>query len=333
MTHTHFRALWVVLVIGLPLTAMAATPGTIENGSFTSWTGWQRGVAGTPTFAVTPSADSNTFNAGAPSARLGSFTDNGGVGTYRQSRMYQDVIMPLNCTTANLSLYYRPYSTGPGGTTFNYQECTFWVGGNSQTAFILNANSSSFTHYTTSWKQYSGQTVRLLFSVQDDGGGDPVVLWVDDVSLNCITATPTWTPTLTRTPTITRTRTATPTITLTATISPTPTISATITPTVTVTPVLVAPGRAVVFPNPAGGDTVNFQYTLEHPAKVTIDVFNLMGFRVAHLEDPGRPAGGNQVTTWDIRNVAPGVYFYRLALEAPDGRRTEFERKKIVIAR
>jgi hypothetical protein len=330
------RCRWWVGSLFVVLFSSPAFAGDIlTNGNFSTaeLAGWVRGGNGPGPYA-TPAAAANTFNAASPSALVGDFVDSGGLGVTHESYLYQNVTLPQNCTTATFSTYCRFYSQTPGSTAFMWQQGVLFDGATPiTTLFLVNSTNPAWTQYTYDLRPYSGRNVRIYYVVHDDGAGDPLTLWVDDVSLNCITATPTRTRTPTATPTVSATYTATPTITLTATATPTRTLTPTVTQTITVTPQLVAPGKAVVFPNPATGDTVNFQYTLERPATVIIDVFNLTGFRVAHLEDPNRPAAGNLVTTWNIRGVAPGVYFYRLVLETADGQRTQFERKKIVIAR
>jgi hypothetical protein len=84
-------------------------------------------------------------------------------------------------------------------------------------------------------------------------------------------------------------------------------------------------------PNPATGKVVNFGYSLNAPAHVYIDIFNLMGYRVAHLEDKNQAGQANRITTWNIRNVAQGVYFYKVILEDSSGKRTELKTERLVI--
>jgi len=252
------------------------------------------------------------------------------------SSIKQQITLPANCTQANLSFHCSFSSTRDLGTTsFNYQEAQILNASSVPvvTIFRVNTNtaSSEWVSYSANLIPYSGQTLWLKFHTKDDAMDDPVTMWVDHVSLDCITATPTITPTITSTKTVTPTYTITPTITPTPTVTLTRTITPTRTVTPTVTPQTVPQGKAVVYPNPAAGDTVNFRYSLDAPAHVSIDIYNLAGMRVVHLEDRNRPPAGNLVTTWNIRDVAPGVYFYRLVIETLDGRRTELEKKKIVV--
>lgn len=80
-------------------------------------------------------------------------------------------------------------------------------------------------------------------------------------------------------------------------------------------------GTAVVFglrqsfPNPANGGVV-IEYDLPEASEVTLEVFDLLGRRVARLVRGQTPAG-RHVLTWDGRDeegrgVGSGVYLYRL---------------------
>jgi hypothetical protein len=68
-------------------------------------------------------------------------------------------------------------------------------------------------------------------------------------------------------------------------------------------------------PNPARTSTV-IRFELPGDSPVKLEVFDLLGRRVATLADAGFPAGAHAVT-WDVRDangmqVRPGVYSYRL---------------------
>lgn len=69
------------------------------------------------------------------------------------------------------------------------------------------------------------------------------------------------------------------------------------------------------FPNPFNPETT-IQYRLAKAARVTIEIYDVLGARVETLFDGERAAGTHQIT-WVPRNVASGVYFCRMiALEA-----------------
>lgn len=157
---------------------------------------------------------------------------------------------------------------------------------------------------------------------------------VDQVSLNITTATKTVTRTFTVTPTITRTYTITPTLTVTPTATPSATITPTYTPSLTATPYFAPPGEAMAFPNPVTkGNQVFFSYSLTEPANIMVDIYNLAGVRVAHLEDRNRPALYSQAASWDITGVAPGIYLYKVTTDSITGKKTVSKVKKLVIAR
>ncbi|MDX1428650.1 MAG: T9SS type A sorting domain-containing protein, partial [Rhodothermales bacterium] len=64
------------------------------------------------------------------------------------------------------------------------------------------------------------------------------------------------------------------------------------------------------FPNPTG-KTSNVVYSLPQAARVTLDVYDLLGRRVATPFDGFQTAGEYEVS-WDVAALPPGVYFYRL---------------------
>ena len=69
------------------------------------------------------------------------------------------------------------------------------------------------------------------------------------------------------------------------------------------------------YPNPFNPSTI-IPYQLPTVAQVRLDVFNVLGQRVAMLVDEEQPAGFH-AAAWDATNaagqaVAAGVYLYRL---------------------
>ncbi len=71
------------------------------------------------------------------------------------------------------------------------------------------------------------------------------------------------------------------------------------------------------YPNPTQ-DEIRIGYDLPEPTEVTIDVFNVLGQRVALLEDRERMAGEHELT-WDVSSgagmLSSGTYFVRLRAE------------------
>lgn len=64
------------------------------------------------------------------------------------------------------------------------------------------------------------------------------------------------------------------------------------------------------YPNPFNPATT-IRYTLSSPSDVRLDVFNLMGQRVASLQD-GFQQTGTYTVNFDASNLSSGVYVYRL---------------------
>ena len=69
------------------------------------------------------------------------------------------------------------------------------------------------------------------------------------------------------------------------------------------------------YPNPFNASTV-IEFTLDQPSPVTLDVYNMLGQRIATPVDEPLTAGVQRID-WDGkdqsgRQVASGVYFYRL---------------------
>ncbi len=69
------------------------------------------------------------------------------------------------------------------------------------------------------------------------------------------------------------------------------------------------------YPNPFN-PTTTIQYALPKRAKVTIDIYNILGQKVRRLVDETQPAGTHTIV-WDGKNesnqaVSTGLYFYRV---------------------
>jgi hypothetical protein len=171
------------------------------------------------------------------------------------------------------------------------------------------------------------------------------------------TATPTQTLSRTPTPSPSTTRSATPTpsatasrtpsptrtlsLTLTASATASPTSSATVICSITATPSITAsrtplpwlPASSTatanasqsgslavqvkVFPNPAK-QTVWFQCSATDMVRLQLDIFNVAGKKIARLEQ-GVNQGSEATICWNCPEVAPGIYFARPSLQAPDG--------------
>ncbi len=254
------------------------------------------------------------------------------------SSLFQDIYVPKDTIGTNITLYYQWFVRSPNVGTKQNVRGKF---GTEQIFYVESPGGGGPTP-TPGWREvscylpleiYDGTSPRLIFEVNEDGVNDPHYLHIDKISLDVITATKTNTPTITPTYTETPTLTITPTFTITPTITQTRTITPTITLTATVTPWAVPSGDVIVYPNPAAGDSVTFMYSLGEPADVNIDVYNLLGYKVAHLEDKNKPGLINRKTTWDIKDLAPGVYLYQVLIRTRSGQVQKNKIQRLVITK
>ena len=66
------------------------------------------------------------------------------------------------------------------------------------------------------------------------------------------------------------------------------------------------------YPNPFNAKTT-ITYSLAECSDITLEVFNIMGQKIATLENGNKEAGIYTVT-WDASDVSSGVYFYKLSI-------------------
>ncbi|MBD3233545.1 MAG: T9SS type A sorting domain-containing protein [candidate division Zixibacteria bacterium] len=67
------------------------------------------------------------------------------------------------------------------------------------------------------------------------------------------------------------------------------------------------------YPNPFNANT-NIAFELPEESVVSLEVYNLLGQKLATLAD-GKKAAGRYVVSWDASSYSSGVYFYRLTTE------------------
>ena len=93
---------------------------------------------------------------------------------------------------------------------------------------------------------------------------------------------------------------------------------------------LMTAGAVYTYPNPAKGDTLTFKFYLADKASVTIDVYNVAGEKVARLSKSNCPAGLTSEIAWDVKNIASGVYIYRVQAESASGSKTVTKKLAII---
>jgi endoglucanase len=82
------------------------------------------------------------------------------------------------------------------------------------------------------------------------------------------------------------------------------------------------------YPNPFNPSTI-ISYSLPEEAKVKIEIYNLLGQKVAALVD-GVEFAGNHSVTWNAHNFSGGIYFYRIIAV---GEKTFEKTQKLVLIR
>jgi hypothetical protein len=311
----------------------------IKNGNFSAPTPSAGGIYQWVSSTTLAGSYAPSFNLGegnpAPCAAVGNSVSQYGGEAY----LRQFVYVPPDALANTITLYFQ-WAVNQAAPSFD------WAEGSIAGSVLFHAEPSVLAQATPTpgWQQviqpvplgnYRNQTITVQFMTHCDQFAPAMLncLFVDQISLQCDIATKTCTPTVTMTPTTSPTATISPTPTQTPTITQTRTITPTITQTLTVTPWVVPEGDVIAFPNPASGATVSFMYSPKVDCNVKIDIYNLAGLKVAHLEDRSKLGRGNQVTTWNIQNIAPGIYVYRVVMEGTHGGSSTTKMRKLVITK
>lgn len=84
------------------------------------------------------------------------------------------------------------------------------------------------------------------------------------------------------------------------------------------------------YPNPARGDTVVFKFRVSEKSFVKVEVYNVAGEKVARLERAGCPAGVTSEIAWNVKNIASGVYQYRVEAAGAAGTKSIIKRLAVI---
>ncbi|MFH1367754.1 MAG: PQQ-binding-like beta-propeller repeat protein [Elusimicrobiota bacterium] len=93
---------------------------------------------------------------------------------------------------------------------------------------------------------------------------------------------------------------------------------------------LLTEDNTYTYPNPAKGDKLYFKFYLGSKADVIIDVYNVAGELITHLEKNSCPAGIVSELEWNIGSIASGVYVYRVEAKTPSASKS-FKKKLAII--
>ncbi|MHB8851857.1 MAG: T9SS type A sorting domain-containing protein [Ignavibacteriaceae bacterium] len=83
------------------------------------------------------------------------------------------------------------------------------------------------------------------------------------------------------------------------------------------------------YPNPFNPSTV-IRFALPFDSKVKLDIYNILGQRIAELINNVENAGYHEVV-WNAANLASGVYIYRIEAASNSGRNIYSDVKKMIM--
>ena len=72
------------------------------------------------------------------------------------------------------------------------------------------------------------------------------------------------------------------------------------------------------FPNPAKGNSTTIRFILTEEANMTIKIYNTAGKLVKTFKMKGTK--GRNTQSWEVSNVANGVYFYKITAKSNSGK-------------
>ncbi len=232
---------WILFLAIAPVSAQQPPcSNLVVNGSFEEESGWHWELTPKP-----PSFTKDTAWDGSRSMLLGNLDPS--TDTLAFSSVWQDITVPADASSVNLTFHYKLVSQGPQV----FDEAKF-VLLNPTDGSILAVPWRTKQDTAEEWKEVSldltnltkGKTLRFYFGVVNDGNGNPTAMYLDDVRLMVCTGyapppTPTpWSAMATPTP-IPWPTVATPTpvaeIAPTFTLSPSPTTPTTLLPLISAT--------------------------------------------------------------------------------------------------
>ena len=83
--------------------------------------------------------------------------------------------------------------------------------------------------------------------------------------------------------------------------------------------------HAIVYPNPFN-HILNFELNLKQASRISIEIYNLLGTKIAHVIDGKLEADRHQLT-WSARGIDSGIYICRIQIE------NELISEKILLSR
>ncbi len=87
-------------------------------------------------------------------------------------------------------------------------------------------------------------------------------------------------------------------------------------------------GITAIRPNPFNS-AVNIEYSVERETRVEIDIYDILGRKIANIENTRRPAGDYRAG-WDAADFPGGIYFVRATVGPSTGSGTETITKRVV---
>jgi len=281
--------------VGAPLFALGCSE-LIVNGGFETNAGWELFGDPSPAYTTAP------VYSGARAMRLGIVEPPNQAG---MNGVRQTVAIPASAGSVVFGFrYYSQHEPNPGNDRQILDIFDATTDTLIQRVWDELSNDQEWRFLQLDFSSLAGRTVRIQFSVVNDGGGGATALFLDDVSLQAcdiegsVTPTPTPTSGISIIPTATPTPTGTP---------PTATATPTWTPTPTQTPVATLPAGCVTNTIANGGfESPDFFGWIpgQDPAPpVIVGESPHSGLRAVRLGNPPGPGTRNVVSYSSVRQL------------------------------